>query len=118
LWAVPVDAEGNNDLEAAIPVTVRRGGFAEYRGTLTLTEPGSYLLVPFSVEGGFDAPAGYPKPIALDIAAVASPATSATSGSGGGPWLPITIALALGAAVLGALVVRRARRARASRPAA
>jgi hypothetical protein len=118
LWAVPVDAQGNNDLEAAVPVTVRRGGFAEYRGTLTLTEPGSYVLVPFSVEGGFDAPAGYPKPIALDIAAAPSPAMSATSGSGGGPWLPIAIASALGAAVLGALVARRARRPRAPRPAA
>jgi hypothetical protein len=117
LWAVPVDAQGNNDLEAAVPVTIRRGGFAEYRGALTLTEPGSYLLVPFSVEGGFDAPAGYPKPIALDIAAP-SPAMSATPGSGGGPWLPIAIASALGAAVLGALVARRTRRARAPRPAA
>ena len=118
LWAVPVDAQGNNDLEAAVPVTVRRGAFAEYRGSLTLTEPGSYVLVPFSVEGGFDAPAGYPKPIALDVAAAPSPAMSATSGSGGGPWLPIAIASALGAAVIGALVARRARRPRASRPAA
>jgi hypothetical protein len=118
LWAVPVDAQGNNDLEAAVPVTVGRGAFAEYRGTLTLTEPGSYVLVPFSVEGGFAAPAGYPKPIALDVAAAPSPVMSATSGSGGGPWLPIAIASALGAAVLGALVARRARRPRASRPAA
>lgn len=118
LWAVPVDAQGNNDLEAAVPVTVGRGAFAEYRGTLTLTEPGSYVLVPFSVEGGFDAPAGYPKPIALDIAAAPSPAMSATSGSGRGPWLPIAIASALGAAVLGALLARRASRVRASRPAA
>jgi hypothetical protein len=117
LWAVPVDAQGNNDLEAAVPVTVRRGGLAEYRGTLTLTEPGSYLLVPFSVEGGFDAPAGYPQPITIDIAAP-SPAMSATPGSGGGPWLLIPIALALCTAVLVALVVRRARRARAPRTAA
>jgi hypothetical protein len=117
LWAVPVDAQGNNDLEAAVPVTVRRGGLAEYRGTLTLTEPGSYLLVPFSVEGGFDAPAGYPQPIAIDIAAP-SPAMSVMPGSGRGRWLPIAVVSALGAAVLVALATRRARRARAPRPAA
>ena len=112
LWAVPVDAQGSNDLEAAVPVTVRRGDLAQYRGTLTLTEPGSYLLVPFSVEGGFDAPAGYPQPIAIDIAAP-SPAMSATRHSAGGPWIPIAIELALCTAVLGALVGRRAQGARA-----
>ncbi len=116
LWAVPLDADGNTDLEAAIPITFRRGGLVEYRGTLTLTEPGSYLLVPFSVEGGFDAPAGYPQPIAIDVAGPSPMSTR--PGSGGGPWLPIAIASALAAAVLGALVARRAHKARAPRPAA
>jgi len=116
LWAVPVDAHGDTDLEAAVSISVRRAGPARYEGAVTLPK-GSYLLVPFSVEGGFDAPAGYPQPIAIDVAGRV-PAMPAAPGSGGGPWLPIAIASALGAAVLGALVARRARRARAPRPAA
>jgi len=111
LWAVPVDAGGNTDLDAAVSITVRRVGPAEYRGVVTLTKAGSYVLVPFSVEGGFDAPAGYPQPIALDVTA-ASPAEHAPAGSGAGPWLPIAL-VAAGAGLLGALVARRARWARA-----
>jgi hypothetical protein len=112
-----VDAQGNTDLEGAVPISVRRAGPARYRGEVALPNAGSYLMVPFSVEGGFDAPAGYPQPIAIDVAAP-MPAMSATPGSGGGPWLPIAIASALGAAALGALVARRAHKARAPRPAA
>lgn len=118
LWAVPVDVQGNTDPDAAVPISVRRGGPAEYRGSVTLTTAGSYLVVPFSVEGGFVAAAGYPHPITLDVAA-RSPAAPARAGLGPRPWLPFALAGALGAAaLLVALVARRTRRVRAPRAAA
>jgi hypothetical protein len=117
LWAVPVDAQGNTDPDAAVPITVRRAGPAEYRGAVTLTTAGSYLVVPFSVEGGFVAPAGYPQPMALDVVAPL-PAAPASAGSGAGRWIPIAVAVVVGAGLLGGLVARRARRARAPHPAA
>jgi hypothetical protein len=117
LWVVPMDARASAEVDTSIPITVRRTGPAAYRGTVTLTTAGSYLVVPFSVDGGFDAPAGYPKPIVLDVAAP-SPAEPATGGSGARPWLPGALVAGLGIAVLGALAVRRARGGRARHAAA
>lgn len=115
LWAVPIDGDGD-PTSNGVPVSVHRVGSARYRGTLTLTHAGSYALVPFSIEGGFVAPRGYPRPIPLEVVRTAPAAATFSKGGGDGRWtaaaLTLVLVLVLGTGLAVSRFVRRQPRRR------
>lgn len=112
-WAYPTDERGRLVRQGQVPVTVRRFAPGEWRGTLTILDPGRWVLVP-ALERRLRIPKGYPQPIPVEILAAPSAAGAggedATAGgeeSGAGPTPVIVASVAVLAAALALAAVRR-----------
>lgn len=96
-WVHPLDEDGSLERTDWIRVEGHRAPSGASQGTITLTEPGSYDVLPLSRGWGSDQSPGFPDPIRIEV-------------GNRGRLVPITLA-ALGAAAAGLVVAARRRRA-------
>ncbi|MBI2238903.1 MAG: hypothetical protein HYU54_10330 [Actinobacteria bacterium] len=112
-WAYPADERGRLVRQGQVPVPVRRVAPGEWRGTLTILEPGRWVLAP-AFEGRLRIPKGYPQPIPVEVLGAPSAAgaggedaTAGAEGKGAGPTPVIVGSAPVLAATLALAVVRR-----------